>query len=51
VEHGKKLAEVIPNASGYWLEGVGHVFPAPDMDSLMERIFTHLGDHRTITPQ
>lgn len=26
VEHGRKLVEVIPNAKGVWLEGVGHVF-------------------------
>ena len=42
VEHGKKLAEVIPTASGLWLEGVGHVFPVPDMESLMKNIFAHL---------
>lgn len=29
VEHGKKLVEVIPNAKGLWLDGVGHVFPFP----------------------
>lgn len=42
VEHGRKLAEVIPTASGLWLEGVGHVFPVPDMESLMKSIFAHL---------
>jgi len=30
IEHGKKLAQVIPNAEGLWLDGVGHVFPYPN---------------------
>lgn len=47
VEHGKKLADVIPNASGMWLAGVGHVFPVPDMQSLMNRIFSHLGNQQS----
>lgn len=41
VEHGKKLVEVIPNAKGLWLEGVGHVFPVPNMDALMKNIISH----------
>ena len=46
VEHGKKLVEAIPNARGLWLEGVGHVFPVPDMDLLMKSIVSHLEDHQ-----
>lgn len=29
VEHGRKLVEVLPDACGFWLDGVGHVFPYP----------------------
>lgn len=42
VEHGQKLVAAIPRAEGLWLDGVGHVFPVPDMDSLMEHILRHL---------
>jgi pimeloyl-ACP methyl ester carboxylesterase len=42
VEHGRKLVAAIPRAEGLWLDGVGHVFPVPDMDSLMEHILRHL---------
>jgi pimeloyl-ACP methyl ester carboxylesterase len=42
VEHGKKLVEVIPNARGMWLEGVGHVFPLPNMREVMKNIIAHL---------
>jgi pimeloyl-ACP methyl ester carboxylesterase len=41
IEHGKKLVELIPNAKGLWLDGMGHIFPVPDMDSLIENIVTH----------
>jgi pimeloyl-ACP methyl ester carboxylesterase len=41
VEHGKKLVEIIPHAKGLWLDGVGHVFPVPDMDTLMKSIISH----------
>jgi pimeloyl-ACP methyl ester carboxylesterase len=41
IEHGKKLVEVIPGAKGLWLEGVGHVFPVPDMDALVNHIRSH----------
>lgn len=43
VEHGKKLVEIIPNAKGLWLDGVGHVFPVPDIDSLTKDIISHFG--------
>ncbi len=42
IEHGKKLVELIPNAKGLWLDGVGHIFPVPNMDALMENIILHL---------
>lgn len=42
IEHGKKLVEVIPNANGLWLDGVGHVFPYPNMDRVTEQIFSHI---------
>jgi pimeloyl-ACP methyl ester carboxylesterase len=42
IEHGKKLVEVIPNAKGLWLDGVGHVFPVPDMEALLTKITAHL---------
>lgn len=41
VEHGKKLVEIIPNAKGLWLDGVGHIFPVPNMDALMKNIISH----------
>ena len=42
VEHGKRLVEVIPNAEGLWLEGVGHVIPMPNMDTVTESIISHI---------
>lgn len=42
VEHGKKLVEVIPNAKGLWLEGVGHIFPVPAMEALVGKIIAHI---------
>lgn len=42
IGHGKKLAEVIPNAKGLWLDGVGHVFPVPNMEALLTKITAHL---------
>ncbi len=41
VEHGRKLAEIIPNAKGLWLDGVGHVFPFPDMENINKNIFSN----------
>ena len=38
VEHGRKLVDVIPNAEGLWLDGVGHIFPVPNMDALTKII-------------
>lgn len=42
VEHGKRLAKVIPNAEGLWLEGVGHVIPMPNMDAVIKIIISHI---------
>jgi pimeloyl-ACP methyl ester carboxylesterase len=42
IEHGKKLVDVIPNSKGLWLDGVGHLFPVPDMEALLTKITAHL---------
>ena len=42
VEHGQELVEVIPEAKGLWLDGVGHIFPVPDMNTLMKNIISHI---------
>jgi pimeloyl-ACP methyl ester carboxylesterase len=42
VEHGRRLASTIPGARGVWLEGVGHAFPYPDRDDVMDSIVDHL---------
>lgn len=42
VEHGRKLVETIPNAESLWLDGVGHVFPYPNMEVVNGRILAHL---------
>lgn len=42
VEHGKKLADIIPNAKGLWLDKVGHGFPVPNMGELITHIIAHL---------
>lgn len=42
IEHGKKLMEVIPNAKGIWIEGMGHVFPLPNMDEIIKDIIKHI---------
>ena len=44
VEHGKKLVETIPNATGIWLNGVGHVFPVPNMAAVTNEIISHFND-------
>jgi pimeloyl-ACP methyl ester carboxylesterase len=41
VEHGQKLAALIPGAQALWLQGVGHVFPVPDMEELLGQIISH----------
>lgn len=42
IAHGKKLAEILPNATGLWLDGVVHGFPPPDLDGLLSRLLAHL---------
>jgi hypothetical protein len=36
------IVEVIPNAKGLWLDGVGHGFPVPNMETLLTKIIAHL---------
>ncbi len=40
-EHGKKLVESLPVAKGIWLDGVGHVFPFPNMNEVVNEIIRH----------
>jgi pimeloyl-ACP methyl ester carboxylesterase len=42
IEHGKKLVDVIPNAKGLWLDGVGHVFAVTNMEAVLTKIIAHL---------
>ena len=44
IEHGRRLVEVLPNARGLWLEGVGHVFPPPNLGNMMSEILIHLNE-------
>lgn len=41
VEHGRKLVDVMLNARGLWLNGVGHIFPFPDMGSINKNIISN----------
>lgn len=45
VEHGKKLVAVLPDATGLWLDGVGHGWPVPNMDRVNDAILAHLNTH------
>jgi pimeloyl-ACP methyl ester carboxylesterase len=38
IDHGRKLVALMSNATGMWLEGVGHTFPVPDMVGLVANI-------------
>jgi hypothetical protein len=42
-EHGKKLLELMPHAKSIWLDGVGHVFPVPNMDEMLIKVIEHMG--------
>jgi pimeloyl-ACP methyl ester carboxylesterase len=42
LEHGKKLVELIPNAEIIWLDGVGHIFPFPNMDALITKVIENM---------
>jgi pimeloyl-ACP methyl ester carboxylesterase len=42
LEHGKKLVELIPNAKLIVLDGVGHMFPIPNMDNLVKEVLEHM---------
>ncbi|MEZ4619139.1 MAG: alpha/beta hydrolase [Caldilineaceae bacterium] len=42
LDHGKKLAALIPNAQFIWLDGVGHMFPIPNMDAILTKVIEHM---------
>ena len=42
IEHGRRLAALIPDAAQLWLDGVGHVFPYPVQAGVESRIVAHL---------
>ena len=42
IEHGRRLVASIPDASGLWLDGVGHVFPYPASADVEAAILAHL---------
>lgn len=44
LEHGKKLVELIPKAKFIWLDGVGHMFPIPNMDAVITKVIENMGD-------
>lgn len=41
-EHGQNLAELLPEARLLVLDGVGHVFPYPNMTAVTQEIISHL---------
>lgn len=45
-EHGQKLAELLPEARLLALDGLGHVFPYPDMMAVTQEIISHLQSSR-----
>lgn len=42
-EHGLKCAEMIPNSESLWIDGMGHDVPQIFTDTILVRIFDHLG--------
>jgi pimeloyl-ACP methyl ester carboxylesterase len=46
LDHGKKLVALIPNAQFIWLEGVGHMFPLPNMDAILTKVIEHMSAPR-----
>jgi pimeloyl-ACP methyl ester carboxylesterase len=42
LEHGKKLVELIPNADIILLDGVGHIFPFPNMDAITTKVIENM---------
>jgi len=50
VEHGRRLAALIPHAAHLWLDGVGHVFPYPAQAGVERRIVAHLDSADTNGP-
>ena len=43
-EHAQKLVELLPETGLLALEGVGHVFPYPDMATVTAEVVSHLRD-------
>ena len=41
IEHGKKCADLIPNAEALWIEGMGHDLPDKFIEVVVEKILTH----------
>ena len=39
---GKKLVELIPNAEIIWLDGVGHIFPFPNMGAVITKVIENM---------
>jgi len=39
IEHGRRCAELIPNADTLWVEGMGHDIPNIFADKILEKIF------------
>lgn len=42
IAHAEKLAELVPDSTLLRLQGVGHVFPYPDMPGVIATIVSHL---------
>lgn len=42
IEHGKKLVDILPNATGIWLQKVGHIWPYPNMAQINQQVLDHL---------
>ena len=39
IAHGKKCAEIIPNAKTFWVDGLGHDIPEEFSDTILNEIF------------
>ena len=42
IEHGRRLAALIPDAAHLWIDGVGHAFPYPMSAGVESEILAHL---------
>ena len=45
--HGKKCAELIPNAKSLWVEGMGHDIPEVFLGDILKAIFGHFESIQT----